>query len=155
MEAEMDDHERDVWNRQQKIGRTAAGAYERATQAAIDLGQRYSAEAFAASGSEDPMTQSYIAWLSYQRDLGEITCEYRTAMAACQREASSLYYDEVAASTTSMFGRYRDTIDQIVANMGARNDGSGTGASGQSSASESDASARGRKTASGPSSKKD
>jgi len=148
METEMDDQERDLWNRQRQIERDAAEAYDRATRVATDLGQRYSAEAFAASGGEDPMTRSYIAWLNYQRDLGETAHEYWTAMAACQRAASTLYHDEAEAATTSTFERYRDTIDQLVADMSARSDEGGSEASDRSAASESAATGRRRKSGS-------
>jgi hypothetical protein len=155
METEMDDQERDLWNRRREIERVAAEAHTRATRATTDLGQRYSAETFAASGSEDPMTRSYIAWLNYQRDLGEIAHEYWTAIAACQRAASTLFHDEVEAATTSTFGRYRDTINQLVADMSPRDAGSGSGASDRPAASESPATARRRETGSQSSPKQD
>jgi hypothetical protein len=123
MEDDMGDDNQALWTKYQKLQQGAVEAYEQASRTGIELAERYSAESFAASGSDDPMTKSYLAWIHYQRDLADVAQEYWRSIAAYRRAASTLSLDAEEAATTSTFRQYRERVDQLVSDMETRDRG--------------------------------
>jgi hypothetical protein len=140
----MADKEHTPWEQYQEFQRGAGDAYEHSVEAAAALLERYSAESFAASGSDDPAVNSYLAWLNYQRELANVAYEYWRAVGGYRRSAANLFYDEEEAATTSMYESYRDNIDQLVSDIGSRSRGASSMKSGASTRSNQGTSARRR-----------
>lgn len=138
----MADNEPTRWEQYREFQRGAANAYEHSVEAATALWERYSADSFAASGSDDPAAKSYLAWLYYQRDLADVAYEYWRAVAGYRRSAATLFYDEEEAVTTSMHQSYRDNIDQLVSDIGSRSRGASSMKSGSSARPDQGTTAR-------------
>jgi hypothetical protein len=145
VEVDMGDDDRTWWEQYQQLQQGLADAYERSSRAATELGERYSAESFAASGSDDPMTRSYLAWLSYQGELASIAYDDWRSVADYRRAASTLLLDGEEAATTSMYQKYRDDLDGLLAGVGSPGSGTST-ESGSKAGSEKGTAARRRRT---------
>jgi len=138
----MADNEPTRWEQYKEFQRGAADAYERSVEAATALWERYSADSFTASGSDDPATKSYLAWLSYQRDLVDVAHEYWRAIAGYRRSAATLFFDEEEAVAASTHQSYRDNIDQLVSDIGSRSKGASSMKSGSSARPDQGTAAR-------------